>query len=408
MFKRKALFLSIMASLGLMACKPDSDVKPFKVTQSSNVEQQVTEQTASQNEVFTEQLKKNADEMIKQLSNGEIDSIDFKNLSATPEAVDFVNKVIDIEAKAGKIKKEDISQEEIDKLSKIITGLFVAASNGNNEVFKQADIMSALLSEKPVMDENGNIVTAQKSNSKKDVFDSRESEKLASKIKSNIKDVLINEIKKVEKTPFFAVYINNSENPLFTTESAKYYFLPDLNKNVGGFPVIDEKGVNIDPNDTVKMSAVYEDVLKLLDKKKLISLKFGKGERELYVFTDPDCPFCLKQDKDFISNLNDNDNVTIYYVMTPLAQLHPEAPEKAKRLLCSPNPSESYHKWQLSRIMPSSSVKDTSECENNLEGQRIFSEILGLYATPTNITKNGIFVQETLSSDNLRKLISSQ
>ena len=46
----------------------------------------------------------------------------------------------------------------------------------------------------------------------------------------------------------------------------------------------------------------------------------GKGQRKLVVFSDPDCPYCKKLERD----LPRLDNVTIYTFPFPLEGLHPE------------------------------------------------------------------------------------
>ena len=54
----------------------------------------------------------------------------------------------------------------------------------------------------------------------------------------------------------------------------------------------------------------------------------GNGTRVLYVFSDPDCPFCKRLE----SSLRNLTDVTIYTFLYPLEQLHPDAKRKANKL----------------------------------------------------------------------------
>ncbi len=59
----------------------------------------------------------------------------------------------------------------------------------------------------------------------------------------------------------------------------------------------------------------------------------GDGRRKLAVFADPDCPFCHELEQT-LAGITD---VTIYTFLYPLAELHPEAPAKARALWCAPD-----------------------------------------------------------------------
>ena len=44
----------------------------------------------------------------------------------------------------------------------------------------------------------------------------------------------------------------------------------------------------------------------------------GKGERTLYIFSDPDCPYCQRLEQNMVGV----DNVTVYVFLYPLTSLH--------------------------------------------------------------------------------------
>jgi thiol:disulfide interchange protein DsbC len=57
----------------------------------------------------------------------------------------------------------------------------------------------------------------------------------------------------------------------------------------------------------------------------------GNGARTLAIFSDPDCPYCLKLETE-IKSLTD---ITIYTFLMPIASLHPGARSKAIAVWCS-------------------------------------------------------------------------
>ncbi len=68
----------------------------------------------------------------------------------------------------------------------------------------------------------------------------------------------------------------------------------------------------------------------------------GDGKLKLYVFSDPDCPYCHLLQSKVIERLN---NVTVYSFLAPLDALHPNAHADAVKILCSDNPTKTYSDW---------------------------------------------------------------
>ena len=57
----------------------------------------------------------------------------------------------------------------------------------------------------------------------------------------------------------------------------------------------------------------------------------GKGERTLYIFSDPDCPYCQRLEQNMVGV----DNVTVYVFLYPLTSLHPNAEKVSNQIWCS-------------------------------------------------------------------------
>lgn len=72
------------------------------------------------------------------------------------------------------------------------------------------------------------------------------------------------------------------------------------------------------------------------------AIRFGKGSRKLYVFSDPDCPYCRRLD-DELTQLKD---VTVYIFPFPLAQLHPNAPGVSEAVWCQADRAAAWTRYQ--------------------------------------------------------------
>ncbi|MBF0539793.1 MAG: DsbC family protein [Nitrospirae bacterium] len=119
------------------------------------------------------------------------------------------------------------------------------------------------------------------------------------------------------------------------------------------------------------------------------AVRIGMGRNIVVEFTDPDCPYCRKL-ADYMSKRKD---VTRYVFLFPLVQLHPQAQEKARFILCSKNSAKT-----LEDVMSGKYDKDklptckSAQAEQLLEEHKKMAESVGVTSTPTLIV-NGQLVQ---------------
>ncbi len=120
----------------------------------------------------------------------------------------------------------------------------------------------------------------------------------------------------------------------------------------------------------------------LLPLKDAITIKKGKGEREMAVFTDPDCPYCKKLEEE----LKLLDNITVHIFAYPLA-MHPQAKETAQKIVCAKDKSKAWLDYMSASTMPSNDGKcqQAQAIDRNLA----LGEKLGVNGTPALIAKNG-------------------
>ncbi|MBF0345661.1 MAG: DsbC family protein [Nitrospirae bacterium] len=119
------------------------------------------------------------------------------------------------------------------------------------------------------------------------------------------------------------------------------------------------------------------------------AIRVGMGRNIVVEFTDPDCPYCRK----LADYMNKRKDVTRYVFLYPLTQLHPQAMEKSKFILCSKNQAKALEdvmsgKYDKEKI-PSCKNPNTDQM---LEEHKKMAENVSVTSTPTLIV-NGQLVQ---------------
>lgn len=126
----------------------------------------------------------------------------------------------------------------------------------------------------------------------------------------------------------------------------------------------------------------------------------GNGSRKMAVFSDPDCPFCKRLEKNELSNITD---VTIYTFLMPLEQLHPDAANKAKAIWCAPDRAKAWQDWVLNGQLP----KKSSSCDAPLDKVAALARKLGVTSTPTIFFADGKRMLGAYPADEIEKALVS-
>ncbi|EPG34604.1 thiol:disulfide interchange protein DsbC [Acinetobacter colistiniresistens] len=129
------------------------------------------------------------------------------------------------------------------------------------------------------------------------------------------------------------------------------------------------------------MSELTKIDVKQLPLDQAIKYVKGKGERILYVFSDPDCPYCQKLEQ----HMTSVDNVTVYLFLFPLKRLHPQAEAVANKIWCAKNQYEAWEDYMLHRKAP----KNTTQCETPIQKNLVLGQKLQIDGTPTLFLQNG-------------------
>ena len=162
------------------------------------------------------------------------------------------------------------------------------------------------------------------------------------------------------------------------------------------------EGRLVDPKTKIDLtSARLEELNKVdfdsLPFKNAIKEERGDGSRRIAVFSDVDCPFCRKLEKETISKLKD---VTIYTFLYPLA-IHPDAMNKSKKIWCSENKIIAWNNYMLKNTLP----KNDGNCDTPIEANLKLAKKLGISSTPTIIVSSGKRIEGALPYEDFKKYI---
>lgn len=195
----------------------------------------------------------------------------------------------------------------------------------------------------------------------------------------------IGKIEHIVKTPYAGLYeVVIGDQLLYTDEQGKYIF----------------DGNVIDAKTRRDLSEERRQVLFAIDFDKLpldLAIKEvkGNGKRKLAIFTDPNCPYCKRLDKE-LTGVN---NVTLYLFLYPI---FPGSPEIVRNVLCSKDPVKAWHDWMLKEISPAKAVCNTQTDKVMALGQK-----LHVNGTPNLIFGNGIQAPGFLPVQELEKNLNA-
>jgi thiol:disulfide interchange protein DsbC len=191
----------------------------------------------------------------------------------------------------------------------------------------------------------------------------------------------IGNIEHIVKTPYAGLYeVVIGDQLLYTDEQGEYIF----------------DGSVIDAKTRSDLTAERRQVLFAIDFDKLpldLAVKEvkGNGKRKLAIFTDPNCPYCKRLEKE-LSSVTD---VTLYLYLYPI---FPGSTEIVRNVLCSSDPVKAWHDWMLKKIKPAKAV-----CKTRTDEVIALAQKLHVNGTPNLIFGNGIQAPGFLPAAELEK-----
>ncbi|MBV8465531.1 MAG: DsbC family protein [Burkholderiales bacterium] len=181
-------------------------------------------------------------------------------------------------------------------------------------------------------------------------------------------------VESVRATPIKGVYevVMKPRQIVYADASMSYMF-------VGGDLVDIDKRVSL---TEARMQELMHTDFATLPFDKAIKIVHGDGTRKVAIFSDPDCPFCKKLERDTLKSMQ---NVTMYVFLFPLTDLHPDASHKASLIWCSDNRAAAWQTWIYEGKLPTNDGK----CETPIASIATLAQDLQVRATPTMVFENG-------------------
>ena len=204
-------------------------------------------------------------------------------------------------------------------------------------------------------------------------------------IEKTYPELTIKSIQKTQYNDLYEIYIGGQI--IYSDESFSFLIV---------------EGRVVDPKTKVDLTTARLEELNKVDFNSLpfknaIKEVRGDGSRRIAVFSDVDCPFCRKLEKETITKLTD---ITIYTFLYPLA-IHPDAKEKSKKIWCAKNKVDAWSNYMIKNSLPENDGSCNTPVEANLE----LARKLGISSTPTIIMADGKRIEGALPYEEIAKFI---
>jgi thiol:disulfide interchange protein DsbC len=191
----------------------------------------------------------------------------------------------------------------------------------------------------------------------------------------------------INKSPIKGIYEVITYNPIdsvLVSEDGKYLIQGD---------VIDLINRSLIKKSNKIKSLKLTLINSINDKDKIIY----RAKNEKYVvnvFTDVDCPFCkrLHLEMDKMNNFG----ITVKYLASPLASLHPTAQGKMQKIWCADDRAQAMDDYKLHDITP-----DVDDCKNPVAEQLEISKKIGVNGTPAIFLSDGTAIPGYVPADKL-------
>jgi len=151
-------------------------------------------------------------------------------------------------------------------------------------------------------------------------------------------------------------------------------------------------GANLTEERLRKLNAIEWATLPFAD---AITTKRGNGRRKLAVFSDPNCPYCKRFEKD----LAQLDDITVHIFLYPV--IRPESLPLTKSVWCSPDRAKAWNDLMLRDIEPTAAP----ECDTPVEKLVALGRKLGASSTPTWFVETGERYSGAVPLDDTRRIL---
>lgn len=196
-------------------------------------------------------------------------------------------------------------------------------------------------------------------------------------------------VEAVRKAPWgdlFEVVVRGPEGPQIFYVDGKATVI------IAGHAMDAKSGRNLTEERLQKLSAVDWKTLPFGD---AITTTRGSGRRKIAVFSDPNCPYCKRFEKD----LAKLDDITVHIFLYPV--ISPASVTQTKSVWCSKDRAKAWNDLMLRDIEPAAKP----DCDTPVEKLVALGRKLGATSTPTWFLENGQRYSGALPLNEVRRLL---
>jgi thiol:disulfide interchange protein DsbC len=197
------------------------------------------------------------------------------------------------------------------------------------------------------------------------------------------------QIRNVARSPYFGLYeVMLDDTLIYTDPKVAYVFVGSMYDTATKQNLTEARSRRLNRVAVDKLP--YELAFKRVK---------GDGSRKLVIFSDADCPFCHRLEKE-IKGL---DNVTIYTFLFPIDQLHPDAARKSKQIWCAADKVKAWDDYFASGKLPD----NKGDCGDPVARTQALGQSLRINATPTLVFADGTLIPGALPLPQIEKEMAS-
>jgi thiol:disulfide interchange protein DsbC len=201
-------------------------------------------------------------------------------------------------------------------------------------------------------------------------------------------------VESITKTPYLGLYEMLVDGEvLYTDAGFNYLIVGSIIETKTKTNVTDARQREIEDKKLKSLAFPFEQLPFDLAIKKVK----GDGSRKVAVFSDPDCPFCKRLEKD----LDKITDATIYIFLFPIEQLHPKAPEMSRAIWCAPDRVKAWDEYMLKGVVPKS-----PKCDNPVEKIVAFGQSKKINGTPTIFFADGKRVPGAIPAERFEEFLN--
>ena len=190
------------------------------------------------------------------------------------------------------------------------------------------------------------------------------------------------QVSNIQTTEMPGLYSGNLDNQIiYLDENAQYMLVGSMVR------LKDQK--NLTKDLMLQQNSVDWKQLPFKDAIKTVK---GTGKSQLFIFSDPNCPYCKRLEVE-LDKLND---VTIYTLIYPLKS---QSITVSKQVWCDPNQAYAWKNLLQKNVQPKEKT-----CANPIERNLELGKKLGIEGTPTLIFGNGLKMVGGRSAEDIRMI----